>query len=83
MDLHGELSNIWECGEYKARFATEGFSQVEGIDYEDNFAPVARYSSIRSILSLSAPLGWQIHYMDLKTNFLNGVIEQEVYIEQP
>jgi hypothetical protein len=46
---------------YKARFVAKGFSQVEGIDYEETFAPVARYSSIRSILALSAQMGWKIH----------------------
>ena len=68
---------------YKARFFAQGFSQIEGIDYEETFAPVTRYSSIRMILSLSAQMGWHIHQMDVKTVFLNGVIEEEVYIEQP
>ena len=68
---------------YKAIFVNRGFSQIEGIDYEETFAPVARYSSIRMILSLSAQMGWHIHQMDVKTAFLNGVIEEEVYIEQP
>ena len=58
-----------------------GFSHVEGIDYDDTFAPVARYSSIKSILALSAQMGWKIHQMDVKTTFLNGMIEEEVYIE--
>jgi hypothetical protein len=68
---------------YKARFVTQGFSQIEGIDYGDTFAPVARYSSIRSILALLAQMGWRIHQMDVKTAFLNGIIEEEVYIEHP
>jgi hypothetical protein len=67
---------------YKARFVAKGYSQVEGIDYEETFSPVARYSSIRSILALAAQMGWKIHQMDVKTTFLNGVIEEEVYIEQ-
>jgi len=56
----------------KAIFVAKGFYQVEGIDYEVTFAPVARYSSIRSILALSAQLGWKIHQMDVKTSFLNS-----------
>ena len=68
---------------YKARFVARGFSQIEGNKYEETFAPVARYSSIRTILNLSAQMGWHIHQMDVKTAFLNGVIEEEVYIEQP
>jgi hypothetical protein len=68
---------------HKARFVARGFSQVEGIDYDETFAPVTRYSSIRSMLALSAQMGWKIHQMDVKTAFLNGQIEEEVYIEQP
>ena len=67
---------------HKARFVARGLSKVEGIDYEDNFALVSSYSSIRSILALSMQMGWKIHQMDVKTTFLNGVIEEEVYIEQ-
>ena len=67
---------------YKARLVAWGFSQIEGIDYEETFAPVARYSSIWTILALSTQMGWQIHQMDVKIAFLNGVIEEEVYIKQ-
>eukprot|EP00253_Pinus_taeda_P023791 PITA_23791 len=61
----------------------QGKSVIEGIDYDENFSPVARYSSIRSILALSAQMGWKIHQIDVKTTFLNGKIKEEVYIEQP
>ena len=44
--------------EYKTRFVAQGFSEVDGIDYEETFAPVVRYSSIRSILALSVQMGW-------------------------
>ena len=64
-------------------FVARWFSQVEGIDYDDTFAPVARYSSIGSILSLLAQMGWHIHHMDVNTTLLSGVIEEEVYIEKP
>ena len=59
-----------------------GFSQKEGIDYEETFPPVARYTSIRAIMAL-ATKGWKLHQMDVKTAFLNGVVEEEVYVEQP
>ena len=68
---------------YKARFVAPGFSQKEGIDYEEAFAPVAIYTSIRTIIALAAKMKWKLHQMDVKTAFLNGVIEEEVYIEQP
>jgi hypothetical protein len=64
----------------KARFVTRGFSQNEGIDYEETFAPVAKYTSIRTIIALTAKMKWKLHQMDVKTTFLNGVIEEEVYI---
>jgi len=66
---------------HKAKLSAKGFSQVEGIYYEETFAPVVRYSSIKSILALLAQMGWKIYQMDVKTTFLNGVIEEEVYIE--
>ena len=68
---------------YKARFVARGFSQKEGIDYDEIFAPVARYMTIRSIIALSASQGWNLHQMDVKTAFLHGSIKEEVYMEQP
>jgi hypothetical protein len=68
---------------FKARFVARGFSQKEGIDYDEIFAPVARYTSIRIIISLASVFDWKLHQMDVKTAFLNGEVEQEVYIEQP
>jgi hypothetical protein len=68
---------------FKARFVARGFTQKEGIDYEKTFAPVARYTSIRTIISLASVLGWKLYQMDVKTTFLNGKIEQEVFVEQP
>src|SRR5713101_2939269 len=66
---------------YNARFVARGFSQKEGIDYEETFAPVARYTSIRAIMALASVMKWKIHQMDVKTAFLNGVVEEEVYVE--
>ena len=60
-----------------------GFSHKKGIDYEETFAHVARYTSIRSVLALAAVMKWKVHQMDVKTTFLNGVVEEEVYVEQP
>ena len=60
-----------------------GFSQKEGIDYEEKFAPIAQYTLIRAIMALACMMKWELHQMDVKKAFLNGVIEEEVYIEQP
>jgi hypothetical protein len=67
---------------YKERFVARGFSQKEGIDYEDTFTPIARYTSIRTIIALATKMKWKLHQMDVKTTFLNGVIKEEVYIEK-
>jgi hypothetical protein len=61
---------------YKARFVARGFSQKEGEDYDETFALVARYTSIRAIISLATSMGWNLHQMDVKTAFLNGAIEE-------
>jgi hypothetical protein len=68
---------------HKEIFVARDFSQKEGIDYEETFSPVARYTSIRTIIALVAKVKWKLHQMNVKTTFLNGVIEEEVYIEQP
>jgi hypothetical protein len=68
---------------HKVRFAAHGFSQKEGIEYEETFALVARYSSIRTIIALATKMKWKLHHMDVKTTFLNGVLEEELYIEEP
>ena len=66
---------------YKAIFVARGFCQKQGIDYEEIFSLVARYNSIRTIIAISSMMKWDIHQMDVNTTFLNGVIEEEVYIE--
>ena len=68
---------------YKARFVARGFSQKEGIDYEETFAPVSRYTSIRSVISLAAVMKWKIHQMYVKTSFYNGIVEEEFYVQHP
>jgi hypothetical protein len=65
---------------HKMRSVARGFSQVEGIDYE-TIAPLARYTFIWMIISTATSMGWRVHQMDVNTTFLNGEIEEEVYIE--
>jgi hypothetical protein len=60
---------------HKTRFVARGFSQKEGIDYEETFAPVAKYTSIRTVIALATKMKWKLHQIDVKTIFLNGVIE--------
>ena len=68
---------------YKARLVAKGYRQREGIDYFDTYAPVARISSIRTLIAISALKGLYIHQMDVKTVFLNGYLKEEIYLEQP
>jgi hypothetical protein len=66
----------------KSRLVTQGFSQKEGINYEETFAPVARLEAIRFLLAFSVAKGFKLHQMDVKSAFLNGVLEKEVYVRQ-
>ena len=68
---------------FKARLVAQGYSQSQGIDYEEVFAPVARYNSIRSLLAVANICDWEIHQMDVKTAFLQGELEEEIYLKQP
>jgi len=67
---------------YKARFVARGFSQKGGIDYDEIFAPLAHYTTIRSIVALAASQGWSLHQMDVNTAFLHGFLKEEVFVEQ-
>ncbi|MBJ4693218.1 hypothetical protein JGE76_23615, partial [Salmonella enterica subsp. enterica serovar Rissen] len=64
----------------KAKLVAQGYSQVEGLDFEDTFAPVARLEAIRILLAFASSKGFKLFQMDVKSAFLNGVIEQEVYV---
>jgi hypothetical protein len=67
---------------FRVRFMARGFPQKEGLDCEETFAPVARETSIRAVMSLVSVMGWRMHQINVKTSFPNGIIEEEVYIEQ-
>ncbi|WVZ75759.1 hypothetical protein U9M48_023791 [Paspalum notatum var. saurae] len=67
----------------KVRLVGQGFCQKEGIDYEETFAPVARLEAIRILLAFAASKGFKLQQMDVKSAFLNGFIEEEVYVRQP
>ena len=67
----------------KARLVCKGYAQVKGIDFEETFAPVARLEAIRMFLALAVYKSFKVYQMDVKSAFLNGNLEEEVYIEQP
>ncbi|WVZ58297.1 hypothetical protein U9M48_008580, partial [Paspalum notatum var. saurae] len=67
----------------KVRLEAQGFCQKEGIDYEETFASVARLEAIRILLAFAASKGFKLQQMDVKSAFLNGFIEEKVYVRQP
>ena len=68
---------------YKARLVVKGYKQREGLDYFDTYSPVTRITSIRMLIAIAAVYKLEIHQMDVKTAFLNGDLEEEIYLEQP
>ena len=68
---------------YKARLVIKGYKQKEGFDYFDTYSHVMRITSIRMILAIAALRNLEVHQMDVKTAFLNGVLNEEIYMEQP
>jgi hypothetical protein len=67
----------------KSRLVAQGYSQKEGIDYKETFALVAHLEAIRILLAFSIAKGFKLHQMDVMSSFLNGVLEEEVYVRQP
>jgi hypothetical protein len=70
-------------GLHKARFVAKGYLQRPGFDFDETFAPVARFATIRTLLAIAAGLGLRVHHMDVKTAFLYGDLDEEIYVEQP
>jgi hypothetical protein len=76
-DEHGAMSK------HKELLVVKGYAQRYGIDYDEVFTPMARLDSIRLLIALAVHEGWEVHHMDVKSVFLNGDLQEEVYVEQP
>jgi hypothetical protein len=67
----------------KARIVTQGFSQVEGLDFGETFAPVARLEAIKILLAFAVSKRFKLYQMNMNSAFLNGVMQEEVFVRQP
>ena len=67
----------------KARLVAKGYNQEEDIDYDETFTPIARLEAIRMLLAFASFIDFKLYQMDIKSTFLNGFIQEKVYIEQP
>ena len=84
MDLFKrKLKTDGSIDKYKARLVIKSFRQIEGVDYFDTYSPVTRITSIRLVIAFDALNNLVLHQMDVKTAFLNGELEEEIYMEQP
>jgi len=72
-----------QIAKYKAWLVAKGFLQKAGLDYNEVFAPVARIETIRLVVVEACFRGWKLHQLDVKSAFLNGSLEEEVYVRQP
>jgi hypothetical protein len=68
---------------YKARLVAKGYTQNEGEDFFDTYSPVTRLTKIRTLIAVADSYGLIIHQMDVKTTFLNGELDEEIYMDQP
>jgi hypothetical protein len=78
-----KLNATGQVKKFKARLVAKGYSQVEGVDFGEIFSPVAKLTSIRVLMSLAATFDLEIEKMDVKTMFLHGDLEEEIYMKQP
>ncbi|XP_070046380.1 uncharacterized mitochondrial protein AtMg00820-like [Nicotiana tomentosiformis] len=67
----------------KARLVVQGYSQEEGIDYDETFAPDSRLEAIRFLIAFTAYMEFTLHQMDVKSTFFNGYLKEEVFVKQP
>ena len=78
-----KLNENGEVEKYKARLVAKGYSQQYGVDYTEVFAPVARWDTIRMVIALAAQKGWNVYQLDVKSAFLHGELNEEVFVDQP
>ena len=83
MDLQEEINADGNVTVYKARLVAKGFRQVQGVDCDETFSPVAMLKSVQIMLAIAAFYDYEIWQMDVKTALLNGFLKEELYMMQP
>lgn len=78
-----KLNSDGSISKHKARLVVKGYAQDAGIDFKETFAHVARFDTIRLLISLAAQKGWYLYQLDVKSAFLNGYLDEEIYVTQP
>ncbi|KAL3686772.1 hypothetical protein R1sor_013081 [Riccia sorocarpa] len=68
---------------FKARLVARGFEQRGGFDYQETFAPVVKWTTLRCVIALASQHQWNLHHLDVKTAFLNGELKEQVFMSQP
>jgi hypothetical protein len=81
--LHIKRDKDFKITRFKARLVAKGFTQIPGQDFTFTFAPTARWESIRTLLTLTALYDWELRQVDVKTAFLNGPLDEEIYMHKP
>ena len=77
-----KLNSDGSVNKHNAKLVVKGYAQMFGVDFLETFAPVARLDTIRMLLALAAQMGWKIYQLDVKSIFLNGYLEEEIFVEQ-
>lgn len=78
-----KLNADGSINKHKVRLVVKGYSQIFGVDYSDTFAPGARLDTIRLVLAIATQKGWKVFQLNVKSAFLNGVLKEEIYVQQP
>ena len=81
--LRKKYASDGSIAKYKARLVARGFQQAEGIDYDETFAPVGQYASLRVLLAISIVKDLRLYQFDVESAFLNGDLEHDIFMEQP